>query len=220
MKVFLMWLFGIALGGVAVLLAVAGGWLDAVLPAHPTKKGEWGSFPTHPKVELLDDGRELRLLEDFAYLDPAGKVWAAKKNSIVDGASIPQLFWSVTGGPLEGEFRNASIVHDTACVAKTEPWEDVHYMFYEACRCGGLPENKAKIMYAAVYHFGPRWEIKVVQEMVAAKDKAQKKIVTVHIAKALPSAAPKADAREKLEKYINDKKPSLEELRKVDPNRL
>ena len=30
-------------------------------------------------------------------------------------------------------------------------------MFYEACRPGGVGEQKAKLMYAAVYHFGPKW---------------------------------------------------------------
>lgn len=30
-------------------------------------------------------------------------------------------------------------------------------MFYEACRAGSVGEQKAKLMYAAVYHFGPKW---------------------------------------------------------------
>ena len=32
-------------------------------------------------------------------------------------------------------------------------------MFYEACRCGVVAAVKAKLMYYAVFHFGPRWEI-------------------------------------------------------------
>ena len=31
---------------------------------------------------------------------------------------------------------------------------DVHRMFYGACRAGGVGEQKAKLMYSAVYHFG------------------------------------------------------------------
>jgi len=31
-------------------------------------------------------------------------------------------------------------------------------MFYEACRCADAPLIKSKIMYYAVYHFGPRWQ--------------------------------------------------------------
>jgi hypothetical protein len=30
-------------------------------------------------------------------------------------------------------------------------------MFYDACRCGGVSSKKAKVMYWAVYNFGPRW---------------------------------------------------------------
>ena len=61
------------------------------------------------------------------------------------------------GSPYTGEYRNASVVHDVACEKRDRPWEDVHLMFYEACRAGGVAEQKAKLMYAAVYHFGPRW---------------------------------------------------------------
>jgi hypothetical protein len=62
------------------------------------------------------------------YVDPEKKPWVAGNDLIVDGATIPRIFWSVTGGPLEGRFRNASIVHDEACVRMAEPWEDVHLM--------------------------------------------------------------------------------------------
>jgi hypothetical protein len=220
---FILFILGAIVGAAGVLLAMAAGWLDPIRPEHPPKKDEWGQFPSKPHVELLDNGRELRLLEDFAYLDPQGKVWAAKKNSVVDGASIPKLFWSITGGPLEGEFRNASIVHDTACHSKMEPWEDVHYMFYQACRCGGLLENKAKAMYAAVYHFGPRWELRTVKEIrivIDEKGKERKKVVMVQASKAIAPPTPAPDVRERLEKYIAAKNPSLDELKKLDPNKL
>jgi Protein of unknown function (DUF1353) len=55
------------------------------------------------------------------------------------------------------EYRNASVVHDVACDTRDHPWQDVHRMFYEACRAGGVGEQKAKLVYAAVYHFGPKW---------------------------------------------------------------
>lgn len=62
------------------------------------------------------------------------------------------------GGPFEGQYRNASVVHDVACVKKSEKWEDVHRMFYYAMRAGGVSETRAALMYAAVYKFGPRWD--------------------------------------------------------------
>lgn len=76
---------------------------------------------------------------------------------MVDGASIPRAFWTVIGGPLEGLYRNASVFHDVACDEKSEPWKLVHRMFYNGMRCSDVPILKAKIMYYAVYHFGPRW---------------------------------------------------------------
>lgn len=101
----------------------------------------------------------MRLLDAFSYVDQTGGVWDAPKGSLVDGASIPQAFWTIIGGPFEGDYRNASVVHDVACDLKKRPWRDVHKMFYDAMRCGGVSEKKAKVMYFAVFHFGPRWTL-------------------------------------------------------------
>ena len=122
---------------------------------------DWGHFEGDVVVKLLDDGRNMLLLQDFSYVDPKGKKWVSPKDSVIDGASIPQPFWSIIGGPFAGKYRQASVVHDTECVRnkneKEEPWQAVHKMFYQACRCGGVAEFKAKFMYWAVFHFGPRW---------------------------------------------------------------
>lgn len=109
-------------------------------------------------VKWLSDGREMKLLDDFTYIDPNGKYWTAPKNSIIDGASIPQVFWTIIGGPFEGNYRNASVVHDYYCDRQLDTWKNVHRMFYNACLTGGVEDAKAKIMYAAVYVGGPRWE--------------------------------------------------------------
>lgn len=120
--------------------------------------GDWGRFEGRVVAEWLDDGRDMQLVEPFAYIDAAAVSWRAPADSVVNGASIPRAFWSVIGGPFAGRFRNASVVHDVACVARARPWRKVHRMFYEACLCAGSPLVKSKIMYYAVYHFGPRWQ--------------------------------------------------------------
>jgi hypothetical protein len=120
--------------------------------------GNWGRFEGRVVTEWLDDGRDMQLVEPFAYIDAFGTHWLAPAESVVNGASIPQAFWSVIGGPFVGRFRNASVVHDVACVVRTQGWREVHRMFYEACRCADAPLLKSKIMYYAVYHFGPRWQ--------------------------------------------------------------
>jgi len=104
----------------------------------------------------------MRLLASFAYIDPTGQKWEAPKDSVVDGASIPQFAWSFIGGPFEGNYREASVIHDVGCDQKVRPWNIVHEAFYWAMRASQVESWRAKVMYAAVYHFGPRWERIVV----------------------------------------------------------
>lgn len=125
-------------------------------PDRPPGK-DWGQFRGDLRLELVGI-RDARLMADFGYADPYGKDWSAPQGSLVNGASIPQAFWSVVGGPWDGAYRQASVVHDVACESMQASWQDTHRMFYHACRCGGVDERTAKLMYWAVYHFGPRWE--------------------------------------------------------------
>jgi len=121
------------------------------------KVGEPGQFEGTVKTEWIDESPKMRLLEDFTFVDAKGVKWSAPKGSIIDGASIPQVLWSVVGSPYTGKYRRASVVHDVACVKRDHSWQDVHRMFYEACLAGGVGGRDAKLMYGAVYHFGPKW---------------------------------------------------------------
>lgn len=127
-------------------------------------------FQGRVALELMDDGRNAKLLEDFVYYDSNNVDWKAPKNSIVNGASIPRLFWTVIGGPFEGKYRNASVIHDVACEKQTRPWRATHEAFYKASRFAGTSEKLAKIMYAAVFHFGPRWGPKTGIRTLQTKD--------------------------------------------------
>jgi hypothetical protein len=122
-----------------------------------------GKFSGSIETEWLGDGRKMRLLKPLIYFDPKCAQWYAPTNSIIDGASIPRFAWSIIGGPYEGKYRAASIVHDVACEQKTRPWEAVHEMFYWAMLASGVEVLKAKVMYGAVYHFGPRWSYLLVE---------------------------------------------------------
>ena len=136
------------------LLAVAG----CKWPEGKGASGEFGCFEGKVVAVWDDPGRTMTLQEDFAYIDARKKRWVAPKGSITDGASIPRPFWSLIGGPFEGRYRSAAVVHDVACRQKSDRWDEVHRMFYEACRCGGVEERLAKLLYWAVYHYGPQWE--------------------------------------------------------------
>lgn len=124
----------------------------------PAAAGEWGSFTGKVVAQFLDDGREMKLVENFAYRDPWGYLWNAPAGSIINGASIPKIAWPLVGGPFEGKYRDASVIHDVACDRRSESWERTHEAFYTAMLASGVGGIKAKTMYAAVYFFGPRWQ--------------------------------------------------------------
>lgn len=125
--------------------------------AFETTDPAFGKYEGDVIAKWTTDDLEMELVEPFAYVDANGKRWSAPKGSVINGASIPSMFWSVIGGPFEGRFRKASVLHDAACDEKAESWQDVHRMFYDACRCSRVGVGKAQTMYWAVYHFGPRW---------------------------------------------------------------
>ena len=103
-------------------------------------------------------GRKMILVEPFSYIDNTGRRWPVPKGAVVDGASIPRPFWSVVGGPFEGRYRGASVIHDFYCVARNRKHQDVHRVFHEAMLTDGVSEKRAWLMYQAVDNFGPRWE--------------------------------------------------------------
>lgn len=113
-----------------------------------------GSFSGNPKTEWLVDesgsDRNMRLLEDFWYLDPDGRRWPAPRGSVVDGASIPRPLWSVVGSPYVDDYRRASIVHDVACDDPTVDRKAADVMFYQASRAGGCSFLQAMWLYAGV----------------------------------------------------------------------
>lgn len=111
-------------------------------------------FPFYPTQERLE------------FVDSKRSNWVAPANTLTDGASIPPIFVRIIGDPKSREFINAATVHDAYCGTGNEThayyhaakWQDVHRMFYDALRVGGTPQVKAKVMFAAVYLGGPRWD--------------------------------------------------------------
>src|SRR5690348_6841794 len=87
------------------------------------------SFSGPIRAQWLHDGRNMKLLEPLTYVDPYCRSWVARAGSVVDGASIPKFAWSIIGGPFEGKYRDASVVHDVACMERSAPWEYVHLVF-------------------------------------------------------------------------------------------
>lgn len=108
-------------------------------------------------VEWLPDGRRMALCAPFAFIDNQDEHWPVPADARIDGASIPQVLWTITGSPYTGKYRDASVIHDYYCSTRTRTSDATHAMFYEAMRVSGVSETRAKIMYAAVRYGGPRW---------------------------------------------------------------
>ena len=115
-----------------------------------------GRFEGDAVLSMLPDGRNMQLLKPFAYVDPSGQKWQVPEGAKTDGASIPRILW-VSYPPFTGKYRLAAVVHDYYCQQRTRGWKDTHKVFYDAMRTSGVPEQTAKVMYGAVYGFGPRW---------------------------------------------------------------
>lgn len=112
-------------------------------------------------LKALPDGRNMEIIKNFGFEDKLKRKWEVPSGWTVDGASIPQPLWSFIGGPFSGKYRNASVIHDYYCDIKTRPWYEVHEIFYQAMLASKVDRIKAKIMYLAVYRFGPRWDFTI-----------------------------------------------------------
>ncbi len=110
------------------------------------------------KVEWLNDGRNMRLLEDYIYTDPHDVEWIAPEGAVIDGASIPKLLWTVSGSPFGGQYRVASVFHDVYCKTRTRPYQQTHDMFWDCMMATGVDEDTADRFWWAVSTFGPRWD--------------------------------------------------------------
>jgi hypothetical protein len=157
-------------------------WRQGAAQSHP-----WGYYTGSPETLWNPDGRSMTLLNELRYTDPHGEIWIAPAGAAVDGASIPRSLWSFMGGPFEGKYRNASVLHDAAYDKQKRPWQDCDRMFYNAMRCSGVSAVEAKTMYYALYKFGRHWKfaikrakpIKVGRELVARAEPEYPRAVPV-----------------------------------------
>jgi hypothetical protein len=145
----------------AVLLAACGSGKSPGSIASAAHSNAWGYYTGEPETRWNSDGRSMTLLSELRYTDPHGLVWVAPAGSTVDGASVPRSLWSIMGGPFEGKYRNASVLHDVAYEQHNRPWQDCDRMFYNAMRCSGVGVVEAKTMYYSLYRFGHHWKFSI-----------------------------------------------------------
>jgi Protein of unknown function (DUF1353) len=176
--------------------------------ASATVNSGRGYYNGDPVTKWNPDGRTMTVLSELRYTDPQGVVWVAPIGSVVDGASIPRYLWSIMGGPFEGQYRNASVLHDVAYGEKKRPWRDCDRMFYYAMRCSGVNIVEAKTMYYAVYKFAHHWKFPIRR---AKPVKYQGQLVAR--AEQVPRAIPvNPEQINEARDWISNTDPSLEQI--------
>lgn len=111
-------------------------------------------------IPLEDHERNVQLGSDFSFYDSACREWRAPKGHVVDGTSIPSIFWTFTSRtPFIGKHRRASAIHDVYYDLWTRPAHETHYAFYEALLADEVGDIEALLMYLAVTAYKPRWII-------------------------------------------------------------
>jgi hypothetical protein len=169
---------------------------------------KWGYYSGEPVTRWSPDGRNMTLVSELRYTDPKGEVWVAPAGSVTDGASIPRYLWSIMGGPFEGQYRNASVLHDVAYEKKKRPWQDCDRMFYYAMRCSGVNAVEAKTMFYALYKFGHHWKFPI-KRAKPVKFEGQLVARAEPIPRAIPvNPAEINEARD----WIQNADPSLEQI--------
>lgn len=125
-----------------------------------TPPSQYGRWLTGAFVELLEDGRRVRMWDVLSFMDSMGMVWAVAVGFISDVSSHPQFTWSFFGGPLSGKYRRAAILHDwlLAIAARhdgTMTVQRAHEIFREAMLADGVSEKDADVFFTAVV--GATW---------------------------------------------------------------
>ena len=152
----------------------------------------------------------MTLLSELRYTDPEGVVWIAPAGSVVDGASIPRVLWSLMGGPFDGKYRNASVLHDVSYDQQMRPWKQCDRMFYNAMRCSGVSAVEAKTMYYSLLRFGWHWKFGIKK---AKPVKVDRKLVARATAEPPDAAeAPSATDLEDVRAWIRQTEPSISEI--------
>src|SRR5690242_9290899 len=151
-------------------------WQAAATQSHP-----WGFYTGVPVTQWNSDRRSMTMLPEVGYADPQGTVRVAHGGVVVDGPSIPRALWSFMGGPFEGKYRNASVLHDVSYDRRDRPPSECDRMFYNAMRCSGVSAVEAKTMYYALLRFGDHWKfsikkakpIKIGRKLVARAEESE-----------------------------------------------
>ena len=174
-----------------------------------------GSFKGQVKVLFVEpkkpDDRNVQLLEPFGYRDSKGADWDVPAGYVSDGASIPWSLWTFIGGPYDGPYRDAAIIHDYFCENKLRTWEETHAMFLEAALRRGVTESVAQTMYAGILYGGPRWPAPLKKAQIIAQTETKGPVDTGVTKRAATKS--EKEQFEDLRRWIEQTKPTPEQIK-------
>lgn len=85
----------------------------------------------------LEDGRLVRVYQDWSYTALDGTVYTVRAGFVTDGASIPRVLWSGIGSPYIGLYRWGAVLHDWLYRVLGVPKDRADAVFRECMlRCG------------------------------------------------------------------------------------
>jgi len=122
-----------------------------------------GHANSHFEGELIleptgcEVSRECYTKEAIRFTDPNELVWEAKQGLKTDGLTIPDWVRLIIRDPYDKSYLKAAVIHDHYCDRPVRSWRSTHRVFYHMLRDLGVPEPESKIMYYAVYRYGPKW---------------------------------------------------------------
>ena len=77
-----------------------------------------------------------------------------KSGLMTDGASIPKIFWSIIGCPLNGKYVGSALIHDGLYASHILSKEESDLLFLDMMKDNGVAKWRRKLMYYAVKYFG------------------------------------------------------------------
>src|ERR1700736_1625084 len=197
---------------IAALIGCASDKKPAWIRFAEKQPNKWGHYSGYVEARWENDGRSMTLLSKLRYTDPQGVVWIAPAGSQVDGASIPRSLWSLMGGPFEGKYRNASVLHDVAYDLHTRPWQECDRMFYNAMRCSGVSTVEAKTMYYSLCRFGHHWRFPINRAKAVKPSELERQVAATE-EEQFPRAMPvNTDDIDAARDWIRSAEPSLEQI--------
>jgi hypothetical protein len=116
--------------------------------------GKWLTAARFEDVgEIAGDGKWAKLLEPLRYHDDSGRIHEVPAGFRTDFASIPRVLWSLVGGPAEGKYRRAAVLHDYlyALAGSTGITRaECDRLFHEVMLASGVGRVTAWTLYAGV----------------------------------------------------------------------